>query len=312
MLLDRQLSDTTKSGHLFFPEFALAMYLCNLRRQGKPLPSTLPEVIRNEVGSMVDIISFGIPDSNPPAPAPSNAPSFEVSVSSRQNVQTPTQSQASNTTLLGMNSTSQPTSFQPQAGFSGLISQQTGFSSQPTGIISQPTGMMAQRTGVGAGMGGFSGSIPPVPPIPIGLASLISPLQAQATGRPGQWGFVNAPATGLPGIEALQQQMMPQPGRASGFSMQGLQGNATIPWAVTKVEKQLYDKVFDGWDGLGKGFIGGDVAIEVFGQSGLPKENLMQIWTLADPTNKGKLNKDEFAVAMHLARQFEGSLRFQF
>lgn len=93
---------------------------------------------------------------------------------------------------------------------------------------------------------------------------------------------------------------MPQPGREGGFNMQGLTGNAAIPWAVTKIEKQMYDKIFDGWDGLRKGFIGGDVAIEVFGQSGLPKDDLMRIWTLADPANKGKLDKDEFAVAMHL------------
>jgi len=93
---------------------------------------------------------------------------------------------------------------------------------------------------------------------------------------------------------------MPQPGREGGWNMQGLTGNAVIPWAVTKIEKQMYDKIFDGWDGLRKGFIGGDVAIEVFGQSGLPKEDLMRIWTLADPANKGKLDKDEFAVAMHL------------
>src|SRR5437588_5970554 len=94
--------------------------------------------------------------------------------------------------------------------------------------------------------------------------------------------------------------MIPQPGREGGFSTQGLQANAVIPWSITKVEKQKYDQVFEGWDGLRRGLISGDTAIEVFGQSGLPKDNLMQIWTLADSGNKGSLNKDEFAVAMHL------------
>jgi hypothetical protein len=50
------LSDSTKSGQLFFPEFALAMYLCNLRLTGREVPSSLPETIKNEVSSMVDII----------------------------------------------------------------------------------------------------------------------------------------------------------------------------------------------------------------------------------------------------------------
>lgn len=117
---------------------------------------------------------------------------------------------------------------------------------------------------------------------------------------PGQWGLVNAPASGLPNIEALQQRMMPQPGREGGYTTAGLSGSATVPWAVTKDEKKIYDQLFKAWDGFNKGFIGGDVAIEVMGQSGLPKVDLEKIWTLSDPGNKGKLDMDEFAVAMHL------------
>jgi hypothetical protein len=95
--------------------------------------------------------------------------------------------------------------------------------------------------------------------------------------------------------------MMPQQGREQGnFTTAGLSGNAVIPWAITKDEKTRYDSVFKAWDGFGKGFIGGDVAIEVFGQSGLEKPDLERVWTLADQGNKGRLNMDEFAVAMHL------------
>ena len=43
------LSDTTKSGQLLFPEFALAMYLCNQKLNNKQLPSVLPEKIKTEV-----------------------------------------------------------------------------------------------------------------------------------------------------------------------------------------------------------------------------------------------------------------------
>ncbi|EER41962.1 DUF1720 domain-containing protein [Histoplasma capsulatum H143] len=52
------LSDTTKSGRLLFPEFALAMYLCNLKLTGKELPSVLPERIANEVSSHRPSTSF--------------------------------------------------------------------------------------------------------------------------------------------------------------------------------------------------------------------------------------------------------------
>ncbi|CAI2169930.1 13957_t:CDS:10 [Funneliformis geosporum] len=44
----------------------------------------------------------------------------------------------------------------------------------------------------------------------------------------------------------------------------------------------------------------GEKAREIFSQAGLPQNDLMQIWNLSDPNNNGKLNQDEFAVAMHL------------
>ena len=175
------------------------------------------------------------------------------------------------------------------------------FGGQPTGLPPQPTGFLGSQGST------YTGPRPPIPPIPTGFQSNlapqptgVAPLQAQPTGVPGQWGFVNAPATGLPNIEALQQRMMPQPGREQGFTTAGLTGNATVPWAVTKDEKKIYDNLFKAWDGFGKGFISGDQAIEIFGQSGLPKTDLEKIWTLSDPNNRGRLNQDEFAVAMHL------------
>jgi len=127
-----------------------------------------------------------------------------------------------------------------------------------------------------------------------------APLNAQPTGRPGQWGLVNAPASGLPNLEAMQQQMMPQQGREGGYTTTGLRGNATVPWAVTKDEKKMYDNMFRAWDGFGKGFITGSQAIEIFSQSGLDKSDLERVWTLSDPTNRGRLDLDEFAVAMHI------------
>lgn len=299
------LSDTTKSGQLLFPEFALAMYLCNLRLTGKELPAGLPERIKNEVSSMVDIISFGVPDDQVPAALPpSNAPNFDIPV--RQNAvsppvpQAPQPQQASNQQLLSQ-LTSQPTGFYNQAlGFQpGIPPQLTGFSvpgqvpSQPSGFQAQPTAYPGPRPSIAAISSAFPSNMSP--------QQTGAPLVAQPTGLPGQWGFVNAPATGLPNIEALQQRLMPQPGRESGsYTTQGLAGNAQVPWAVTKDEKRLYDELFSAWDGLNKGFITGDVAIELMGKSGLDRKDLESIWTLSDPNNRGRLDRDEFAVAMHL------------
>ncbi|KAF2842975.1 hypothetical protein M501DRAFT_1005680 [Patellaria atrata CBS 101060] len=296
------LSDTTKSGQLLFPEFALAMYLCNLKIVGKDLPPALPERIMNEVSSMVDIISFGVPDDRPQAPARSNAPTFDAPTShnSPPAIQQP-QPQQSNSQLLSQ-LTAQPTGFQ-QPTMTGFPGQSQNFGQVPSvpPLSTQATGFnLTQPTG-------YAGPRPPMPPMPSGFGSGVSPsqiglapLNAQPTGRPGQWGLVNAPATGLPNIAALQQQMMPQAGREGGYTTSGLQGNATVPWAVTKDEKKIYDDLFRAWDGFNKGFISGDQAIEIFGQSGLEKPDLEKIWTLSDPNNRGRLNLDEFAVAMHL------------
>lgn len=249
---------------------------------------------------MVDIISFGVPDDRPSAPPRTNAPSFDTpsSGSSGPSIQQP-QPQASNSQLLNQ-LTSQPTGFAAQY----IPPQPTGFATQQTGF-----GQQQQAFQQNLQVTGYSGPRPPMPPMPSGYGSNLSPsqtggsvlpLNAQPTGRPGQWGLVNAPASGLPNIDLLQQRMMPQPGKEGGFTTQGLSGTATVPWAVTKDEKKIYDQLFKAWDGFNKGFIGGDVAIEVMGQSGLPKPDLEKIWTLADPGNKGRLDMDEFAVAMHL------------
>jgi len=308
------LADTTRSGQLHFPEFALAMYLCNLKLVGKPLPSTLPENIKNEVSSMVDIINFGVAD-DAPAPTPrTNAPEFRQGAASPPVIQQP-QPLPSNSQLLS----AQMTAFPPtQSGFqAGYGQQQNGFQQpQQTGFGVQQAILPPQQTGfqnlANPQPTGYSGPRPPMPPIPnsfgqglspnaTDLGGMVAPLNTQPTGRPGQWGLVNAPATGLPNIDLLSARMMPPQGREQGgFTTAGLSGNAVIPWAVTKEEKAHYDSLFKAWDGFNKGFIGGDAAIEVFGRSGLEKPDLERVWTLADNGNKGRLNMDEFAVAMHL------------
>jgi actin cytoskeleton-regulatory complex protein PAN1 len=249
----RQLSDTTKSGRLMFPEFALAMYLCNLQLTGKSLPDKVPERIMNEVSSMVDIISFGVPDSQPTRETPrSNVPNFEVTPSQTGSQPAPAPgprpSESNIQTLATLSA--QPTGYMPPSGFGsisaqGSLSAPGSFAAQGTGYgppqrmspqpTLQPTRTGFQPTPSNLGIGAqFTGVQTP----PRGN-SLIPPnaLQSQPTGRPGQWGFVSAPAGSLAGIQALQAQLMPQPGREGAFSSAGLQGTANVPWAITKDEK---------------------------------------------------------------------------
>ncbi|GAN10647.1 hypothetical protein MAM1_0380c10191 [Mucor ambiguus] len=154
-----------------------------------------------------------------------------------------------------------------------LVSQQpTGYMpSQPTGYVSsQPTGYMQQpmMTGVTPMHGG------PQVPMPTGMAG-------------NNLDFTN--------------RMMPHTTNytpPSGF--ESLSKNVKIPWAVTVEEKKQYSKIFKAWDTEKKGTLSGEKAKEIFSQSGLPQNVLMQIWNLSDPNNQGKLNVDEFSVAMHL------------
>ncbi|EPE06158.1 actin cytoskeleton-regulatory complex protein pan1 [Ophiostoma piceae UAMH 11346] len=289
------LADTTRSGQLHFPEFALSMYLCNLKLTGKTLPASLPENVKNEVSSMVDIINFSIEDNA--SRAAGNAPDFaRQTTASPPTIHHP-QPQASNSQLLQASMT----------GYAGQQQQQQpSFLSQPTGMQPQQTGYPGMQNPQPTGYAGPRPPMPPMPPMPTGFGGGVNamsvPLNAQPTGRPGQWGLVNTPSTGLPNIDILQARMMPQTGRdqQSSFTTAGLQGNAQIPWAITKGEKTTYDAIFRAWDGMNKGYIAGSQAIEIFGQSGLEKPDLERVWTLADHGNKGRLNLDEFAVAMHL------------
>jgi len=196
----------------------------------------------NEVSSMVDIISFAIPDTAPTPESRTSVPNFEVTAPAvvttpaapaqqpqPSNLQT-LQSLGQHVTGYGFGGlTNQPT------GYPGQISPRQGFTPQATGLPGQAQGMQpAGPSGLStqfAGMPGAGGLAPVT-----GLATL----QAQPTGRPGQWGFVNAPAGSMAGIQALQQQLMPQPERIGTFSSAALQGNANVPWAITKDEKTYF------------------------------------------------------------------------
>jgi hypothetical protein len=182
------------------------MYLCNLKLVGKQLPSVLPENIKNEVSSMVDIINFNVADDGPePAPR-TNAPDFNT----RQNAASPPtiqqpQPMQSNSALLTAQMTGFPTQQNNFGGFQGQ--QQTGFQqSIQTGFGQQQGGMQQNQTGFqglsNPAATGYSGPRPPMPPMPTGfgqpqglspaqtgMGGMVAPLNSQPTGRPGPWGL---------------------------------------------------------------------------------------------------------------------------
>ncbi|KAI8077294.1 uncharacterized protein B0P05DRAFT_579662 [Gilbertella persicaria] len=167
----------------------------------------------------------------------------------------------------------QPTSLVPLQSSTSISNQPTGIPSQPTSIPVQPTSISIQPTGISIQPTGYNGPMMTAP-MPTGMLN-------------NNMDFAN--------------RMMPHTTNytpPSGF--ESLSKNVKIPWAVTAEEKKQYAKIFKAWDIDKKGTISGEKAKDIFSQSGLPQNVLMQIWNLADPNNQGKLNVDEFSVAMHL------------
>lgn len=77
-------------------------------------------------------------------------------------------------------------------------------------------------------------------------------------------------------------------------------------WAISPLDKQKFDSIYNGLDKVNKGYITGDEAVPFFSESKLSEEVLAQIWDLSDINSVGHLTRDEFAVAMYLIRQQRG------
>lgn len=75
--------------------------------------------------------------------------------------------------------------------------------------------------------------------------------------------------------------------------------NETKPWVVSIEEKAKSDLIFDQIDVEKKGFATGNEVKEEFIKTGLSQKILATIWNLCDIGSTGKLNSEQFALAMH-------------
>lgn len=76
-------------------------------------------------------------------------------------------------------------------------------------------------------------------------------------------------------------------------------GMASIP-PLSPQERESYRQMFI--KSAPSGYLEGSDARNIFIKSRLTNETLVQVWNLADPTNRGKLNEPEFIFAMHVIR----------
>ncbi|CAG07182.1 unnamed protein product, partial [Tetraodon nigroviridis] len=76
-----------------------------------------------------------------------------------------------------------------------------------------------------------------------------------------------------------------------------------VNWVVSVADRERYDELFRKTDTDGDGFINGTEVIEIFMLSSLSQTMLAQIWGLADTKQTGKLNREQFSLAMYLIEQ---------
>ncbi|XP_068433588.1 intersectin-2a isoform X4 [Clinocottus analis] len=79
-----------------------------------------------------------------------------------------------------------------------------------------------------------------------------------------------------------------------------MNGGASV-WAITPEERGKQDKQFDTL-APALGYVSGEQARKFFLQSGLPPSVLAEIWNLADMDGDGKMDRQEFSIAMKLIK----------
>jgi len=100
------------------------------------------------------------------------------------------------------------------------------------------------------------------------------------------------------------------PSRPAPPAIQPMQAVPLIPaipsaaakgdWVLTTIEKLRYQEVFEKSDLDKDGLVSGLEIKDVFLKTGLPQNTLAHIWALCDTLQSGKLNSEQFALAMWL------------
>ncbi|XP_017006973.3 intersectin-1 isoform X5 [Drosophila takahashii] len=134
---------------------------------------------------------------------------------------------------------------------------------------------------------------PVVAPPPVAVAAVISP--------PGVVDLAKVPAGPTPPSSNPPSRHMSISERAPS-----IESINQAEWAVQAAQKRKYTQVFNANDRTRSGYLTGAQARGVLVQSKLPQVTLAQIWTLSDIDGDGRLNCDEFILAMFLCEKAMG------
>jgi len=128
---------------------------------------------------------------------------------------------------------------------------------------------------------------------------LPSNLQQQQQQPPSQH-----PQQSSGGRPPMVSQSPAGPSSVGGASVVGGHGASTAltvqdPYTLTPQERSRYESIFPQY-AKEDGYMHGKEAVELFSKSGLDQSKLRDIWNMADQPVDNKLDKLEFAIAMHL------------
>lgn len=294
-----ELSDLNKSGQLLFPEFALALHLCNVALRGLPIPYQLEPNVKNEVEGFVDAISFSVPDDE----AHQTRTPFD-------NLAQPTQQQSAISQLSGLQVQPQQTGFQQP-----LLSQATGYQPiQPQATGYQPLqpqrtgfqGIQPQVTGYQVLQPQTTGFQQPLQNQTTGFQTSFNPpamLQQQKTGANGMFsnGLLQQQKTGVGNNNMFQSSyLQPQRTGFGGFAQyQNLPPQQNQEF-IKPQEKELFSKIFDTYDTKKNGQLDPQLSAEIFRKSGLNRSELEKVWNLITTETTTHLNKESFSLGMWL------------
>ncbi|CAO3629106.1 unnamed protein product [Cunninghamella blakesleeana] len=278
------LSSIAKAPYLTFPEFAVAMYLTSTKLTGKAIPNQLPPNVREETEIAMATLASTETTSQPQQLINTNTPIIQNNL--------PYNSNNNNNNLQLPMMTGMP--LQQQLPMMTGLNPQT---QMMTGMTPQP--QIPMQTGFQQPYQQQLQTLQPQMQLPMQTGYVTSSLQnAMPTGRPID---TSANKLRLQNNDFASKMMPNQAGRHNLLTPAlGTQQHNTISWKISPEERQRYSEIFYAWETSSTGYLSGDKAREVFLQSGLLENDLMKIWSLADKDNKGSLDADEFAIAMHL------------
>lgn len=140
------------------------------------------------------------------------------------------------------------------------------------------------------------GAVPVLPSTLPGMLNVVPTLPENPVAGP------SLPSAAMP-VTTSVLLGAPTTGTLSPPIVGAVPGGIGAKWVVNPSDKLKYDDMFRQADTDMDGYLNGAEIKDIFLQSGLPQLILAHIWNLCDTAMMGKLNSDQFALAMHLVQQ---------